>query len=152
MHFILTRDHFTIGETLGVLTIGGQTFETIERPWVPDADKVGGTPHVSCVPEGTYALVLHDTEKHPRTFALVNEALGVVHNPTEGMRSDILIHPANWARELEGCIAPGRARERDGGGWMVTHSVDAVRAIMSIVPWEEGHTIEIKRATPETNK
>jgi Family of unknown function (DUF5675) len=148
MNFVLTRDKFTAVETLGTIEVGGQTFQSIERPWVADSEHMGGAPGVSCVPEGTYVLVLHDTPKHPRTFALVNESLGVVHNPTPGLRSDVLIHPANWARELEGCIAPGRERVRDNGEWMVTHSADAMRAIHALVPWTEGHSIEIKRATP----
>jgi len=153
MELVLIRDHFTANETLGVLKLAELRFQTIERPWIPDPDpgEDGGMPHVSCIPEGTYALVPHSSVKHPRVFALVNDALDVVHNPTPGKRSDILIHAANWARELEGCIAPGRERVRDGNGWMVTHSAESMRAIMAALSWELGHTIIIRRAVVESN-
>lgn len=149
MHLVLTRDTYTKHETLGVLEIAGQRFQTIEPPWVPgnDPGEDGGEPGKSCVREGIYALVPHDTVKHPRTFALVNPDLDVVHNPTPGKRSDVLIHSANWARELEGCIAPGQDRERDGEVWMVTHSKASLRTILSLMPWEAGHTIEIRKST-----
>lgn len=150
MRLVLLRDKFTAVETLGVLSVEGQTFQSIERPWIADPEHKGGKPLVSCVPEGVYTLVLHNTQKHPKTFALVNADLGVVHEPTPGMRSDVLLHPANWARELEGCIAPGRERVKDNGEWMVTHSAESMRTIHELVPWTEGHTIEIQKATGES--
>lgn len=150
MHLVLTRDLYTAKETLGILKVASEQFQSMERPWVPgnDPGEDGGEPRISCVPEGIYALVLHNTPKHPRTFALVNDALDVVHNPTPGKRSSILLHPANWARELEGCIAPGRERLPSDGEWMITESRACMRAILALVPWEAGHTIEIIRGIP----
>jgi hypothetical protein len=136
MHLVLIRDTYTNNETLGILKVESLQLDSIERA-------ENDTAH-PCVPEGTYQLVFHDSPKHPHTFALVNSALGVVHNPEEGKRSDILIHPANWARQLEGCIAPGKTRTLDETGWMITNSREAYEELMVLLPWELGHTIEIK--------
>ena len=101
---------------------------------------------MSCVPAGTYELALHDTMDHRKTFALVNPDLGVVADPQPGMRSDILIHPANWAWQLEGCIAPGMGQQLNGQTWMVTNSVEAMTELQGAVPWIEGHTLTIVEA------
>ena len=123
-------------------------FHTIERPWVPADDHPGGMNGVSCVPPGRYALVRHDTTLHPETWALVNPELGVWHEPGDipkgqGGRSSVLIHPANFARELEGCIAPGVARSWSNGYAMVTSSRVAFARIKALVPWTDGHFLTI---------
>lgn len=147
MQLTLTRDTYTANETLGTLIVAMVVYQTIERPWVAgdSPSETAGEPGKSCVPEGLYELVPHNSVKHPHVFALVNHELGVAHEPTPGMRSEVLIHPANWARELEGCIAPGRERVQDGDVWMVTKSREALRVIMANLPWRIGHTLEIIR-------
>jgi len=153
MKLILTRDTFTKFETLGVMEIAGTNnrLHTIERPWVAgnEPGEDGGEPGVSCVPYGTYELVLHDTPAHPHTFALVNRELDVTHWPVPGFRSAVLIHPANWARELRGCIALGLARVADPTAtsqWRLTSSKAAMAHFSDLVPWELGHTLTIQRA------
>jgi hypothetical protein len=133
--------------TLGLLTVADLTLCTIERPWVAGPGK-GGTKGVSCVPPGTYRLVRHDTEAHPETWALVNEALDVVHlpgdSPSPHARTAVLIHAANWAHELRGCIAPGtRAGNDEQGRPMVMSSRQAMNLIRSRLPWVE-HELEIR--------
>ena len=98
------------------------------------------------MPPGIYALVLHDTVKHPKTWALVNEDLDVYADPTLGKRSDVLIHPANWSWELEGCIAPGEGCQLNGSTWMITDSREAMSELQGALPWELGHTLEIVEA------
>lgn len=100
---LLTRTIYTNDAVYGYLRFpDGMVLTTVERPWYDNE------PHISCVPEGTYQLVPHSTARFPDTWALVNHALGVAHQPTPGVRrSAILIHAANVADELEGCIAPG---------------------------------------------
>lgn len=98
---------------------------------------------VSCVPVGTYQLVRHDSAKHPKTWALVNEALDIFENPAPGKRSDCLIHPANFAFQLEGCIAPGIDRSKNGQTWMVTDSREAMTQLQGVVPWTDEHRLEI---------
>jgi hypothetical protein len=134
--------------TLGLLYVGELQLVTIERPWIPSTLSKGGTKGVSCVPAGTYKLVRHNTEAHPMTWALVNRDLDVVHLPGESdnpnARTAVLIHSANWAHELRGCIAPGMRTVLDEKGrYMVAESRRAMRKIQSILPWIDGHELEI---------
>lgn len=137
----LVRDTFTAAETLGKLAFGDAVADTIEQP------EGGDQPGHSCIPTGSYRLVEHtsarlheDDGKTPlRTWALVNEALGVTHSPDDPLpagcqyphRSECLLHPANYASQLEGCIAPGASRGHLLGtaGWMVTDSRATFKAI-----------------------
>lgn len=140
---LLTRDNPTGPDcTLGLLALGDHQWQTLERPWIPTQDSPGGQPQTSCVPMGTYKLARHNTEKHPHTFALVNPELGVVHDPAPGMRSDILIHPANFVHELLGCIAIGKGR-RFVGQWQLTQSRIAFEELTSLMPWTDGHELVI---------
>lgn len=126
--------------TQGMLEIAGEEFFSLERPWVEGAP--GGQKGVSCVPEGLYRLVPHDSEAHPKSFALVNEDLHVYHLsvPQDGQgRTACLIHAANWPQELRGCIALGMQK----GTNAVFQSRLAIKRFYELVPWEEGHTLEI---------
>jgi hypothetical protein len=149
MKLTLRRERTTHPDcTLGVLEVGTLSLSTIERPWVPSATSKGGTKGVSCVPPGIYQLVRHNTEAHPMTWALVNRDLDVAHLPSPsdgpGVRTAVLLHPANWAHELRGCIAPGTRTTTDGEGrFMVAESKRAMRMLQAVVPWVDGHTLEI---------
>jgi hypothetical protein len=150
MRLVLTRES-TPGPdcTLGFLSVADLTLCTIERPWIPGIGK-GGTKGISCVPKGLYRLVRHDTEAHPETWALVNEALDVVHmpgdSPSPHARTAVLIHAANFSWELRGCIAPGtRATKDEQGRPMVASSRQAMSLIRARVPWvDDTHTLEIR--------
>jgi hypothetical protein len=134
--------------TLGLLFIDSLQLVTIERPWIPSTLSRGGSKGISCVPLGTYKLVRHNTEAHPETFALVNRDLDVVHMPGDSdnphARTAVLIHSGNWVHELRGCIAPGmRTTTDEKGRFMVAESRRAMRMMQSILPWVDGHTLEI---------
>ncbi len=150
MKFLLRRERQQPSAdcTLGFLFVGSLSLVTIERPWVPSLASRGGAKGVSCVPLGTYRLVKHDSELHPLTWALVNEDLDVVHYPgpavSPAARTAVLIHPANWAHELRGCIGVGtRARLDADGRYMVEESRKAMRLIQAAAPWTDEHTLEI---------
>jgi hypothetical protein len=148
MNLLLQREASGDDHTYGVLRVDGLVLQTIERPWIPAPDHVGGANGISCVPFGFYHLVLHDTELHPETWALVNPSLGVWHLPGDipvGVqgRSAVLIHPANVASELLGCIAPGMERGTLNGQAAVLQSRLAFAKIKALVPWTLGHTLEI---------
>lgn len=66
-------------------------FATVELPWVDN--RVGK----SCIPEGTYKAKKHIAPSKGNSIWL-QDVPG---------RSEILIHTANFVRELRGCIAPG---------------------------------------------
>lgn len=144
----LVRDLSTHYCTLGRLMFAGRTLFTIERPWVPDPRSRGGQKGVSCVPVGDYRLNRHNTDAFPKVWALVNPMLDVYHQPWEVppgkeliSRTACLIHAANWAHELRGCIAPGKQLLKDPQGrWMVTRSRDAVNELRTVI----GNLVDLK--------
>ena len=155
MNLTLVRDAALPYATLG--TLGGlpQVLQTLELPWVQDPSGAPcGAPGRSCVPVGEYQLALHDTPAHPKTFALVNPDLGVYHEPgdvpagTGACRVAILIHVANYASELEGCVGVGTARYKTPSQWMITQSAHAFTLLTQAVPWEVGHTLTITESFP----
>lgn len=155
MKLTLTRTYRGADCTMGTMTLtdmDGKSLtavESMERPWIPDPQYVGGRKGVSCVPAGIYRLECHNSEAHPRTWALVNPLLGVVHWPTEaeeGQRTVVLVHAANYASELRGCIAPGLKSYVDAvrGARMVTNSRAAMKLLQTLMPWTEDHELEIR--------
>jgi hypothetical protein len=120
----------------------GTTVHSLELPWVPEQGFPGGEPDKSCVPSGLYTLALHDTLKHPFTFALVNPALGVIHEPDPtfpNARTACLIHVANTVADLEGCIGIGMTHLT----CFVGASVLAMTNFKTTVPWVAGNTLTI---------
>lgn len=72
------------------------------------------------IPAGTYPLTLKYSPKNKRTVPWLEDVPD---------RECIEVHPANWPRELEGCIAPGLDPWPDGVG----HSVAAFEALMKVL-------------------
>jgi hypothetical protein len=127
MELRLKRFGWTWEATFGVLTApGGLEMFTIERAWRDNEARI------SCIPTGVYTLVRHESEKYPDAWALVGDT--VSHYPEPGkMRSAILIHPANHASELAGCIAPGRTIAWIGGQIGVASSRDACEELYQLI-------------------
>jgi hypothetical protein len=139
--------HYGDYATTGTMQVGDASFFTIERPWM---DNESGT---SCVPEGTYQLIPYLSPKHGQTWCLENEALGVTADGHGGTRSRCEIHSANWATQLEGCIALGLRGQPmynpDTGRVepAVEDSKDAVAHFNTLLgPMSTGHTLTITRA------
>jgi hypothetical protein len=97
---------------------------SLEKPW---ADNM---PFDSCVPEGDYGLVEYASPKFGETYALVNHDLDVGVYEGDAARYAILIHKANWAHQLQGCIAPGTSLSTLEGDWSVSASGVAYKKIM----------------------
>jgi hypothetical protein len=139
----LTRDYFLPYAILGRITDpqSGKAWDTIERPWVPSSIYIAGTKGQSCIPLGEYRVTRYSSDAHPGVFAISNPALGVyvqesqVPSAQRGIaRTNVLIHPANWASELRGCIAPGKKRSQGPDGyWMVQQSRDAFNELKNVV-------------------
>jgi len=122
--------------TFGQLEFGNEALYTVEQEWKNNEK------YVSCVPEGIYTMVPH-AGKGP--WAIVSEPLGVTHweEPTS-RRFSCLIHSANRASELQGCIAPGRFLGVVGDQWAVTHSAQAIRRMIEYFNLEEPWELEIR--------
>lgn len=153
MIITLTRDASQPSQTctLGVLMVGERKFFTMERPWVPDPEGgAAGKPFHSCIPAGAYRIERRETEARGKHFILSNPSLGVYRYPQDvpaGVRGRalILVHPANWAEELYGCIAPGKARIKAEGRWMVTESRAAMNELRTLLGNQLDLTLEIEQ-------
>ena len=156
MKLLLIRDYHGDDCTMAHLSLSTPaqdfTCHTIERPWIGSPLSRGGLSGKSCVPPGKYRLECHSSEAHPKTWALVSSELDVIHYPDRerpNARCLVLIHVANRARELRGCIAPGMgtAIEADGTR-MVTKSALAMLELKRLMPWTDEHTLEIRDGIP----
>lgn len=93
-----------------------ETYFTLELPWKNNERRI------SCIPAGVYPIKKHDSPKFGRVFWIQD-----VPN-----RSEILIHPANYTRQLLGCIAVGMDhKDIDKDGELDTgQSRDAMDALL----------------------
>lgn len=156
MILTLTRDYRDDTCTLGTLMASNsvvRSWQSIERPWVAMEGTPAGKKGFSCVPAGNYRLLPHTSEAHPNVWALVNPQLDVYHYDEDvpqakrGLaRTVVLIHPANFASELEGCIAPGKSRAKSSGVWGVFQSRDAINEIRNVLGAYVDNSINIVEA------
>ncbi len=117
---------------------GNAILKAVERPWKNNAAGI------SCVPEGTYDLVPHNSPKFGKCYALEAPNLGVtIYGPSQ--RTHILIHPANTADQLEGCIALGMNFGVVNNNWAVVDSRIAVAYLMVHLDGEKAKLV-IRRA------
>lgn len=98
------------------------SFVTLELPWKDN------TQSVSCIPDGTYHIKKRVSEKHGQHFHILD---------VPG-REFILIHSANFSRQLKGCIAPGASHfdiNKDGLK-DVTSSKTTLTHLLELLPEE----------------
>lgn len=107
---------------------------TVEPPWLENR------PGISCIPAGKYPLVLGKYHLGGYPTWEVLEVPG---------RSKIKIHRANWARELQGCIAPGLERRELGGAQAVISSRTAHQRLMAALYGLTATTIYITWRSPD---
>lgn len=114
----LHRTQSTPQNTLGVLLVPSlRPLVTLELPWKDNLR------NVSCVPRGTYELVLHESPKFGRVFLLKNVP----------SRDNILIHPGNTVRDTEGCILLGLKFGHILGDEAVVSSRQAVNQLFNLL-------------------
>ena len=65
---------------------------TLELPWNENKR------NISCIPTGEYKVTIRESEKYGLHYQVENVM----------MRDYILIHPANYYKQLRGCIAVGK--------------------------------------------
>jgi hypothetical protein len=122
MDLKLERQRFTNRSTIGSIYYDNEFIcYTLERPWK------NNEPFESCVPVGAYQLAPHHTDRHPNTFALVGDT--VSHHKSDKQRYAILFHPANYPRQLNGCIACGVLAEHD----QMVGSTEGHRKLMKVI-------------------
>lgn len=113
--------------TVGLLQIGdSQPLFTIEAPWVSNLR------FLSCVPCGEYDLVPFDGVKYTDTWALVGDHVKVLESEANReQRYGCLLHVANVARSLKGCIGPGLS---------FGHTLGEVRYVEAV--WESARAMD----------
>lgn len=133
---ILERTHFGATCVMGRLYFGGDSVFTIERPWLQNK------PWESCIPDGEYALNAYSSAKYPNVWQ-VGSVPGRTH---------ILIHAANYADQLAGCIAPGlsstiREPWDDDRGCAVWSSRKACERVFEYLVSQSAPRLTIKSAS-----
>jgi len=119
----LTRLIDTGKETQGFLSVFNEsqslTLHTLELPWKDNQ------PNVSCILSGVFAYEKWWSPTFKTTV------IRLLHVPN---RTNVLIHPANFVRQLHGCIAPGLSmKDIDGDGKMdVVKSRQALYDLIAI--------------------
>jgi hypothetical protein len=103
----------------GLLTIGKESFFTIER----------GGRYVT-LPLGTFECTMEANSSKGDCFRVAADGAMGHHVATQaGGWAGILIHSANYPKELLGCIAPGMTKQSDGVG----QSRDALKKIFLLL-------------------
>lgn len=109
--------------------------QTVEQP------DNGNMPFHSCVPAGIYELVPVDSPKYGETFCLYNPDLNVVVNKGDMKnrltRYSCLVHPANKASQLQGCVAFGEDLGLLDSEWCVTESRTTTERLMGLLRKEK---------------
>ena len=124
----LIRDIDTGNETLGRLYCDEDWLcYTIERPWKDNERRV------SCIPEGIYPIF---TKEYGRFWDKYKFPIPILGNTSP--RSEILIHPANYAKDLAGCIALGDSKGKNA----VWNSVKTWKKWLSVISQAEKIKIE----------
>lgn len=111
------------GGTFGTIELpSGLTLFTVERPWL------GNKPFVSCVPTGQYGL---KRRRSPKVKMITDGRweTGFEITNVHG-RSLVMLHPANWPDELNGCVGVGMAYGILNGRLGVERSQDAFDLLM----------------------
>lgn len=114
--------------TFGMLydPLGQFICRTVEREWL------NNEPSISCIPESIYDMVFLESPSKGMCIHLISDNASVtVAGPS--VRTHCLFHSANWAKELQGCIAPGL---KLNDSWGVQDSVAALAKLEeSVLRW-----------------
>lgn len=129
--------------TFGRLTCGDLRLYTVEQDWE------NNQPNISCIPNGEYNLSIHESPKYGKCLIIHNENLGIAKYKTAGVpRFGCLMHPANLASQLEGCIAPGMGLGYYREQWSVRSSGKALSKIMDVLGETDEHVLTIGSELP----
>lgn len=131
IHALLIRMSDNGKQTEGVLHVfdNGKlvgSFNTLELPWKKNKQ------WISCIPKGTYPVTYRKAEES-RNFDYDH-----FHVQNVPGRTWILIHIANFIRQLLGCIAIGKYGQRwdiDGDGLRdIAHSTRGLNELRELAP------------------
>ena len=99
------------------------TYFGIECPWKDNQ------PSVSCIPGGKYDLVPHSSDKYGEVWAFVGGTVSHYYDDGQSERYACLIHSANYAHQLQGCLAIGVGAGDNDGVPAVWNSRKAIKSL-----------------------
>ena len=106
----------------------------IERPWLDNL------PYESCIPTGTYTLLPWNSPRYGEVYIFVGGSVGLTEG--DGDRFACLIHPANYPRQLQGCLALGKThseyyeKEKSEAVWSSKDALSDFRETMGYEPMQ----------------
>ena len=99
----------------------------IEPPWRDNK------PFVSCIPSGQYVILPWESSKYGDCFAFTGGEVSL-YKGSGAARYACLIHPANYAHQLQGCLAVGLSKgETTEGNPAVWSSRKAMSKLIDLV-------------------
>lgn len=137
IHLHIHRYESTEHGTLSRVTIDETVLYGIEQPWRDNR------PFYSCIPAGEYLLEPHTSPRFGPVWAFVGGS--VSHTCSNHLpRYSCLIHIANYAREVKGCLAVGMERRKGPQGEpKVYPSTPAVERLRELMPPDQVHRATI---------
>ncbi len=123
--------------TFSTLQMGDLVLDMVEQDWE------NNKPYVSCIPNGTYTLEYYISPKHGPSYILSNPELNIGKFKGEATRFGCLIHKANLASQLEGCMAPGMLLGFYKNQWSVSKSGDAMDELIKVLGKVKTHKLII---------
>lgn len=134
--------------TFGVLLLDGhQPFCTVEPPWVEwsakgDVSHPFGKPYKSCLPIGSYQLLYRQSPKYGWRWHVTGKGVDLAPGP-DVARFACLFHPANWPRDLQGCIALGETHTTVGGAFGINKSGAALKRFESAIEHAQNSSVSL---------
>jgi len=122
----LTRFASLGDRTVGQFRAAGNLYYSIECPWLDNAV------NVSCIPAGHYSVIRTNSPKFGPDMWEITGVPG---------RSHILIHIANYSRNVQGCIGLGLGVFADLAG--VSNSRTAIEEFYSLTAGQNLFEIQI---------
>lgn len=122
------KDGSTKTQTLGVITVFEDRIKPIYDCKSMELEIDCNKRRDDCIPAGLYRVIKHNSPKFGECFWIQD-----VPN-----RDEILIHPANFSRQLLGCVATGEKHfDIDKDGLKdVTNSRKTLKKLLSLMPDE----------------
>lgn len=122
--------------TFGILNMGDFVCYTVERQWLDN------TPSLSCIPAGDYHAEWHQSPKFGPSMIIYGGTVSKYPDPNY-QRNAILIHPANWSDQLQGCIGLGERFVVMDGRAAVTNSRKTVTEFLNRINIGEVYDLRI---------
>lgn len=135
---LINRYASTRNGTQSNVSVAGneQSWHGLERPWLDNL------PFESCIPTGTYALLSWESPRYGECYIFVGGRVSIDEGRAE--RYACLIHPANYTRQLQGCMALGMKKEdyfKGKDSAAVWSSRDATNQFRNVVGTEPAQVV-----------